>query len=527
MACGVRQVVLQEQKVAIMTRYAITTRISIVLLCVLAGLTVDNAWAGLKEDLSNGHYQLLMHGLQLQAAMPHTPRSFNLTNWNNSHFTTTFFFGGGQGTLQVGNIPWAAKPTGHPVAEGQVNYDESDDVPSDWNTSTLICRQQGDEQSIQDAPEPPLAPGDPPGPNRLREDLKLHMDAFRSKYPNIIQYTDQNGCNETFEQMQTYMRVCQPDMLMFNNYPWIHLTGSLIGDSPTQYYSFMEKYRKLGLAGNDGTGTKPIPVAFWTMDDDPHDVGRRARSESEIRLNSFSGWAFGCKEMALFTYTGGALFAQDYSTDNPTPTFYQVAETNRQSLRLGPSLLRLISTDVRMQRGVHLQSGWRYTNSLPSGMQEMSTTASPYLKGVSATNLGSNNDGLAGDVLVGFFKPLHASFTNAGHADDTYFMIVNGLCDPTGSAADCRQTIHLDFDFGSSGITNLLRRSRDTGLIETVNLVHGIGSQYSLDLTLDGGTGDLFKFNDGGMFVAPEPSSALLLAIGAISLLACAWRKRR
>ena len=83
-------------------------------------------------------------------------------------------------------------------------------------------------------------------------------------------------------------------------------------------------------------------------------------------------------------------------------------------------------------------------------------------------------------------------------------MIVNGLSDATGSAADCRQQIHLAFDFGTSGINSLLRLSRDTGQVEEVALVHGSGSQYSLDLNLDGGTGDLFKFNNGGMFVVPN-----------------------
>ena len=58
----------------------------------------------------------------------------------------------------------------------------------------------------------------------------------------------------------------------------------------------------------------------------------------------------------------------------------------------------------------------------------------PYLTGISTTNLGSRNNGLPGDVIVGTFKPLDASFTNDGHADDTYFMIVNGLsrCDRLG-----------------------------------------------------------------------------------------------
>jgi hypothetical protein len=45
--------------------------------------------------------------------------------------------------------------------------------------------------------------------------------------------------------------------------------------------------------------------------------------------------------------------------------------------------------------------------------------------------------------------------------------------------------------------------SRDTGFVETVNLTSDGSSLYHLDLVLDGGTGDLFKFNNGGTFVGP------------------------
>ena len=40
-----------------------------------------------------------------------------------------------------------------------------------------------------------------------------------------------------------------------------------------------------------------------------------------------------------------------------------------------------------------------------------------------------------------------------------------------------------------------------TGLVEEVSLLSDGGSLYHLDLTLDGGTGDLFKFSNGGSFV--------------------------
>ncbi|MCH2131866.1 MAG: hypothetical protein MK179_22215, partial [Pirellulaceae bacterium] len=199
-------------------------------------------------------------------------------------------------------------------------------------------------------------------------------------------------------------------------------------------------------------------------------------------------------------------------TNSPTPLFHQVVETNRQSLNLGPALVRLVSTDVRFIDGRHLDGGVVTYNELPHYIDVPSdppvflstwdNAADPYLMDVFATNPGSKNDGLEGDVIVGYFKPLHPCFTNAGHADDVYFMVLNGLSDPNGTPSETSQQIHLGFDFGTSGISSLQRMSRDTGLVEIVNLDHDGGSQYHLDLTIEGGTADLFKFNNGGEFVA-------------------------
>ena len=68
-----------------------------------------------------------------------------------------------------------------------------------------------------------------------------------------------------------------------------------------------------------------------------------------------------------------------------------------------------------------------------------------------------------------------------------------------------RQQIRVDFDFTSSGIDSLQRLNRLTGEVETVALIHDGGTKYHLDLELDGGTGDLFKFDDGQPFIIGGP----------------------
>src|SRR4029079_18698318 len=134
---------------------------------------------------------------------------------------------------------------------------------------------------------------------------------------------------------------------------------------------------------------------------------------------------------------------------------------------------------------------------------------------ISAVNLSSANGGFRGDVLVGYFNPLLESFDGPDFGNELSFMITSGLSDTTALVADTRQQITLSYDFKPSGINSLLRLNRDTGLVETVSLISDGGAKYHLTRTLDGGTGDLFKFNDGSIFVVPEASTLTLLASAA------------
>jgi hypothetical protein len=518
----------------------ITLRRVLALICVLVVTAIGTKSASALEGLSRGHNTLLQRGLQIQTlSFPGiTPAgrntgtaAFDPARWVESNFTAIHIWARTYGDA----YPAAYLPAAPGIPWGMTDYTydvqayQADPVlvgniePTAYPySSSLVSYQYGDEQNIADAIE--LAA------------VKAAMALFRVNQPNAIVYTNQWAGQASTAAMQNYMRQAQPDMLSFDAYPF---NGSVVGGSPTALYSELQRYRKLGLAGNDGTGSQPILTGLYTQTFTSAGLNNHVVSESEIRLNQFSAWAFGYKFADSFVYerplhdttVTPVLFSDSGNTTNsPTAQFYQAAETNRQSLNLGPALVRLISTDVRIKLGSH-KGGFlnlhTYTNDRAADVSEWSTVAIPYITGISATNLGSKNNGLAGDVLVGTFKPLDGSFTNAGHADDDYFMIVNGLSDATGLAADCRQQIRLDFDFGTSGISSLLRLSRDTGKIEMVSMTHESGSAYRLDLYLDGGTGDLFKFNNGGIFVVPESGTLALLLAGVVGLLGYGWQKHR
>jgi hypothetical protein len=101
---------------------------------------------------------------------------------------------------------------------------------------------------------------------------------------------------------------------------------------------------------------------------------------------------------------------------------------------------------------------------------------------------------------------LDASLDNSGRpADQIYLMVVNAFTGPDGTAADYRQRIRLNFLDGVG--TSIQRLNSDTGEVELVPLGPVGAGRRQLDIQLDGGEGQLFKFNTGDPFVGVESSA--------------------
>jgi hypothetical protein len=439
-------------------------------------------------DVGRGHRILIQKGLQIQAlAFPWVTQSqtgFSMSRFNQSKFTGLNFWECEYPTDLISTPPgpqWGRWTT----ETGKMEL-TSDEQPYLQN---MVSFQYWDEPDIINHPE--LVP--------------VMHDWFattRQRYPDVIVYGDISGL-VSYDVHKAYVLAAQPDMVMSSWYPF---EGGIVfpGGSPTSLYTKLQTWRRIGLEGLDGNGNQPIPYGYyfqtWVKDG-------RTPSQSEFNLEQFAAWAFGYKFLCAFIYSSNSDYSltsilfNGLGDGSPTWAFYQMASLNSMSRKIGPALVRLISTDVRMKMGEHLLGNTCVGNTTPSGVSLWSTNADAYLKDVTATNLGTLNNGCRGDVVVGFFKPLHESFDGSNYSDQRYFMVVNGLTDPTGSMIACRQRIRLNFDFGSSGITSLQRMRRSDGAVETVNLISDGGSLYHLDLDLDGGIGDLFKYNTGAPFV--------------------------
>ncbi len=433
------------------------------------------------EGLGRGNRILLERGLQIQGLhFINNTGQFNLKNFKASKLTTVNIWQQSPAVLKK-----VAPPPGLPWGQLLVNFTLPQEETKPY-LQNLVSIQFGDEQKF----------GLTERGEKMIQNAAAQLQLFRKYYPNVLSFTNQRMAAPSNEVMRQYMRQAKPDMLMLGIYecryqktnpPW------------NDMYQRLQKHRLLALEGNDGTAKTPLPTAYFQQTFERHKIWR-VPSDSEYRLCQFAPWAFGYKFIGCFVYTNVGLpvpsihsiFFDGVGDSNPRPQFYQYAETNRQSVNLGPALVRLVTSDVRMIPNQH---------PLPENVKEWTPDADPYITGIEATNQTNYNDGKPGDVIVGYYKVLHESFDGPQHKNQLYFMVVNGLSAHDANIQQTKQNIRMTFDFAETGIKSLQRLNRKTAKVETVPLEHIKNSQYHLELDLPGGTGELFKFNTGAPFL--------------------------
>jgi hypothetical protein len=463
-------------------------------------------------DLSRGRQIVLEQGLQLHSLVYTQDQVTLFTDmdlWASANFTAfNFFFYRNPSVLPVLPLDKDFGVASHP-SYSSTKFLQGLEIQY---ADRLISYQYADEL--------PNIPTDP----ALVSDMKATYAQWRNLYPNVLAYTNSHPSQLTTAQLTNYIQTAEPDMISFDYYP-----GYSFGTTGRNtWYSTMQQYRQAGLAGLDGTGAKPIPYAQY-LQLYRESYGNAKPSESFVRLQQNASWAFGYTFTDAFVYNqfgpanqGTLPTMFDATGDvNPNAVFDYVKESNRQSLNLGPALVRLVSTDVFMLPG----TGKSVANT---GLTQWSASAgdttshADYLTSINpTTSQGGSSDLFYNDILIGYFEPLLANNSDATFADGLHFMIVNGSA--SGTAATSAQWYRLTFDFQSSVFDSLVRLSRDTGEVELVPLTSLGGSTYRLDLNLPGGTGDLFAYWDSSdpLPTIPEPASMGMLVVAASLCIRC------
>jgi len=523
--------------------------------CVIL-VSLGTAVAPARAQISKGQQILLNRGVQLQG-MVVTGDDFHLDTYSNAFFTsinwmtqsTPSSMGSPPGYAWSRLINSETDMPGAPTWPGETPY-----LPQ------LIGMQLGDEWNLND--------------DTVRARAVAWFNSVRSNWPNTILYHNNWGGQIQPGPLQDYITNAQPDMLSFDTYPFqsqydTNQPGSIgapIGWNQhnsllTQWYGWLSQYRTFALKYN-------LPLAIYRQTfhsvQDYNSTVYRDPTPSELRLNTSAALAFNAKWLTCFIYNTGnsSLFTTPGGDTYPLPLFTDMTDANRRALNLGKALVCLKpvpemhnKNDVNPPPGpasdnVNFQDGWitsimifrgryltssgttNWTDVPPSFSNDPEgdtlgsvanptyvdytwwegTKNDPYMAGFSVTNkAGVVNNGLNGEVILAWFKPLDESLDGPNYNNETYFMVVNALTATNGTAADCLQEIKLNFL--AAAPSSVVMLDAETGLLQT-NVMNTIGGgRHQLVMDLNGGDATLFKLSDGAPFVGFIPPAKPKLGI--------------
>src|SRR3954463_3881669 len=446
--------------------------------------------------LDKGHQLLVDNGLQIWGLDQCAGCSFNYNGLANANFN---------GVVWSWNVDNAPHPKLTSLSSGQkwgkwqdpnISPASALDATETSKSADLLALQVGDEQQ-----------SDLENPNGVTN--AWFQAAHSGNYfQNQLLYVNSFyvGSDAAYAN---FIASAKPDAISFDSYPFDSPYGNII--YPHNWLAKAGQFRRQALSSYLGIGSNaPRPYGMYLQTYASSSEGTRDPGDVEMRWQQFTAWTMGFTFVDAFTVSGSSSLFNGGDMNSPTqPRYSQFAETARQGRNLGPALTHLISYGYGPSIVVGKDAAGT-PNPVPGDWLPFNKSNAPpnqqYLTSVAATNIGTKNNGQPGDVYIGFFNPLLTSYGDP--TGTAYFMVMNALGpylnDPTATVADCMQRIALDFDFTGSTITSLQRLRRSDGQVEIVPLTHLTGNQYRLTFDLEGGTGDLFKYNDGSPFVGVQ-----------------------
>jgi hypothetical protein len=521
-------------------------------------------------QVSKGQQILLNRGLQIQG-LSTPDNYFHLDTYSNANYTSTDWLGESSGNAgfisdfqgPLPGFPWArwvgdenSMPgVGTGLTGNGVPYERSNEIPY---LAQLVSAQLGDEWDLNtDSVRTRLVDWF----NAVRADwpntILYHnnwgtqigdgqlADFYTRAHPDML-------CFDTY-----------PWQSVWDGNATDHI-GAVIPGPPTGFYGDLRRYREHAKGAN-------IPLAIYRQTfrsvQDYNNTVFRDPSKSELRLNTSAALAFNVKFFSDFTYnpSSGSLFTKTFngsgdSVLNTNGLYAEMTDVNKRALNLGRALMALkpaydlhntnlayypnglppgpgstdsnyptnvYTTSIQFLRGKYISGGvTNFTavpnsflpdadvaNSNPAGTGQAYTwwesdKNDPYLRGWVVTNKAAiKNNGLLGDGIIAWFKPLDENLDGTAYNNEIYMMVVNALTSPDGTAADCLQQIRLNF-LDTTATSKLLMLDPLTGQIVT-NALPIVNTRRQLAVDLNGGDAILFKFNTGAPFVGfitPTPA---------------------
>lgn len=394
--------------------------------------------------------------------------------------------------------------------------------------SRFIDAQYGDEGPYSDAEV---------------EAFSRWFEFSREAYPQALTHSNQNN-DSTWAQLENfrhYVRTAKPDLVSFDHYYWgggdvFGSHGPAAWDATNHLLGLAvwRTQRQVALEGLTGDGSEPILFGQYL------DAFDHNGSQSQKALVTSLSLASGMKWLSLFRmeinrYDGNSFFDIDGA---PTRAYWEICDILHRARTLGAYLAPLTNDWIAVQPGSHLEDGEAVTNTVPRGyrtdsVEESLPALSEYgIARIDVTNTGTVNDGLPGDIAIGFFTPL-PGLTGAqaeeyfGAEDPRAFMVVNGLIG-TAELPSTKKLVR--YDEGQHWQTEqevtlvlipppgseLMRVDQMTGEAEQVEITRtpvgesGKGHEHELSITvrIGGGQSELYYWTAPALTVeaAEDPT---------------------
>ena len=240
-----------------------------------------------------------------------------------------------------------------------------------------------------------------------------------------------------------YVENAKPDLLSWDKYYW----GANGGPAPSRVVMDLlntntwKKQREYGLKGLTGDGSSPILYGQYL--DYNWDANVSASEKSivpSLGLATGQKW-FGLFRMEYNGYDRSSIIDHDGA---PTRSFYEFSNIFGNVTYIGNYTKAMNSAFVAYKPGQYAArgeatslSGYKY-GDFASGDEAKAANEAVGLVDMSVANVGSVNDGLPGDVVVGYFEQLKGLETAKSaeiFGDSTTapkgFMVVNALTGQT------------------------------------------------------------------------------------------------
>lgn len=355
------------------------------------------------------------------------------------------------------------------------------------------CGEIGGIEAIQTAENIPgmsiIFAGDEPHDEELPP-LAEVAEKTRERYPDVLSFSNLSITNSNHDD---YVKLIKPDVFSFDVYPFFR-----DGSTYEHWFHSLEWCR---------ISARKHKLPYWAWMQafgrtSEGDTGQpyRIPDEADIRFNIFTFLAHGGQGMYFFSYYGwdegiiqdtgvenlsrGPVESHEYENTVPTAAYYAIRDVAPEVQNLANALFNLRSTGKIGYVGA--EKLWNhppptYSKNNPTfEVKQEAFRGYKKLRKVELLDAQSEDDGL----MVGFFDD---------EAKQGYFMVVNLTHGEGVDKIEGRRMVRLLFN---GSVEKIERLNRLTAEVEVLNTdPHGRGLR-KLDIPLEGGTGDLFKWHN-------------------------------